>query len=165
MEAVALADETRTNFDASYDALFGELAAFCRALGAGSEAEDIAQETLLAGRRQLAELRDPARLRAWLRRIALRSVMRAHRRPRVGQIEDRALLPVASDLGLDAGAAIARLPERERLAVVLVYGMGYRQEEAAELLGVRRGTVAASLWKARRQLARDLVDYRPEVRT
>ena len=164
MEAVALAEKTRTQFDASYDTLFGELAAFCRALGAGPDAEDIAQETLIVGRRHLSDLREAGSLLPWLRRIAVRAVIRSRRRPRALLIEDGALLPKAPDLGLDAAAAVARLPDRERIAVVLVYGMGYRQDEVAELLGVRRGTVAASLWKARRQLARDLVDYGPEVK-
>jgi RNA polymerase sigma-70 factor, ECF subfamily len=163
MKAMAVADASRAMFDASYDELFGELAGFCRALGAGGDAEDIAQETLLVGRAELGGLRDPGRLRPWLRRIAVRAVMRGHRRRRTTQIEDGALVPTASDLGIDAAAAIGRLPERERLAVVLVYGMGYQQEEAADLLGIRRGTVAASLWKARRRLARDLIDYGPEV--
>jgi DNA-directed RNA polymerase specialized sigma24 family protein len=89
--------------------------------------------------------------------------MRRRRRPPA--IAEGALVPLAPDLGLDAAAAVARLPERERLAVVLVYGMGYRQDEAAGVLGVTRGTVAASLWKARRRLARDLADYRREVDT
>jgi RNA polymerase sigma-70 factor (ECF subfamily) len=163
MEAVALAEKTRSQFDASYDVLFGELAGFCRALGAGPDAEDIAQETLIVGRRHLADLREAGSLRPWLRRIAVRAVVRSRRRPRAQLIEDGALLPNAPDLGLDAAAAISRLPDRERMAVVLVYGMGFHQDEVAELLGVRRGTVAASLWKARRRLARDLADYGPEV--
>lgn len=163
MKAMAVAEASQATFDASYDALFNELAGFCRALGAGPDAEDIAQETLLVGRAELGGLRDPSRLRPWLRRIAVRAVMRTHRRPRTLEINDGALLPVRTDLEIDAAAAVARLPERERLAVVLVYGMGYHQEEAAELLGIRRGTIAAALWKARGRLARDLADYGPEV--
>ena len=57
---------------------------------------------------------------------------------------------------LDCSAAVARLPERERFAIALVYGLGYPQEQAAQVLGVARGTVAASLWKARKKLAREL---------
>ena len=163
MKAMAVADVSNAMFDASYAELFDELAGFCRALGAGADAEDIAQETLLVGRAHLGDLRDADRLRPWLRRIAVRAVMRTRRKPRTSEIEDGALLPTAADLGIDAAAAVARLPDRERLAVVLIYGLGYHQDEAAELLGISRGTVAASLWKARRRLARDLVDYRPEV--
>jgi RNA polymerase sigma-70 factor, ECF subfamily len=162
MKAMTVAEASLATFDASYDALFDELAGFCRALGAGADAEDIAQETLIVGRAELPDLRAPDRLRPWLRRIAVRAVMRQHRRKRTVDIGDGELVPVAPDLGIDAAAAVARLPERERLAVVLVYGMGYHQEEAAELLGIRRGTVAASLWKARRRLARDLMDYGPK---
>lgn len=163
MEALALPDEPRTAIDASYEALFTELARFCRTLGAGADAEDIAQETLLAGRSKLDGLHDPGSLRPWLRTIAIRMFLRMRRRRRPAPIADGALVPLGPDLGLDAAAAVGRLPERERLAVVLVYGMGYRQDEAAAVLGVTRGTIAASLWKARRRLARDLADYRREV--
>lgn len=57
---------------------------------------------------------------------------------------------------------MARLPRRERQAVVLVFGMGYTQEEVGELMGISRGTVAASIWRARQKLARALRDYRTE---
>ena len=65
-------------------------------------------------------------------------------------------VPVDPEMRLDCSEAVARLPERERLAMALVYGLGYGQEEAAQVLGVARGTVAASLWKARQKLAREL---------
>ncbi len=150
-------------FDAQYSALFAELTRLCRALGAAETSEDIAQDALLEGRSHLHQLRDPARLRAWLRVIAVRRVGRQRRRLWQVSVEEPVYLPVDPDLGLDASAAVARLPQRERTAVVLVHGLGYRQEEAAEMLGITRGAVAASLWKARRKLARDLAPYRAEV--
>lgn len=151
-------------FDEDYPVLFAELSRLCRALGAGAGAEDAAQEALVYGRAHLGDLRDPTRLRPWLRTIAVRQVSRS--RAVRGSIDaaDAVFLPVDSDLGLDASRAVARLPLRERQAVALVYGLGYRQEDAAEILGLTRGGLAASLWKARRRLARDLADYREEPR-
>jgi DNA-directed RNA polymerase specialized sigma24 family protein len=163
VEAVALADEAVSAFDASYEALFAELTRLCRALGAGLNAEDVAQESLVYGRDHLDDLRDPTRLRPWLRTIAVRSVSRHRPRPSARDASELALLPVDPDLGLDASAAVARLPARERAAVVLVYGLGYGQDEVADMMGITRGTVAASLWKARRRLARDLAVYRREA--
>lgn len=147
-------------FDADYEVLFADLSRLCRALGAGANSEDAAQEALVYGRAHLKELRDPRRLRAWLRTIAVRGVTRGRSRASTIANADFLFLPVDADLGLDASAAVARLPERERQAVVLVYGLGYSQDEAADMLDITRGGLAASLWKARRRLARDLSDYR-----
>jgi len=157
---MATADDAVRAFDADYEALFADLSRLCRALGAGVSSEDVAQEALVYGRAHLQDLRDSARLRPWLRTIAVRGIDRSQRRAAPIDETDAALLPVDSDLGLDASAAIARLPQRERQGVVLVYGLGFTQDEAAELLGISRGGLAASLWKARRRLARDLSDYR-----
>jgi RNA polymerase sigma-70 factor (ECF subfamily) len=162
MEAVAGIDDVGGAVDAEYGALFTELTRFCQALGAGGSAEDIAQDVLLEGRDHLDQLRDPASLRPWLRTMAVRQVGRL-RAKRHGSISgELAFLPVDADLGLDASAAVARLPERERIAVVLVYGLGFGQAEAADMLGITRGGLAASLWQARRKLARDLAPYRRE---
>src|SRR5262245_47006533 len=121
MQAITVSDEVRQAFDADYALLFAELTRLCRALGAGANAEDLAQEALVYGRDHLGQLRDAERVRPWLRRIAVRSVARARRRRDTALADDLVFVPVDRDLGLDAGAAIARLPERERLAVVLVY--------------------------------------------
>ena len=159
---MAVGGDPRDAFDAAYGRLFAELTRLCRALGAAGSAEDIAQEALIEGRGQLGQLRDEASLRPWLRTIAVRRVSRQRSKDRPTSLQEPSYLPVDPDLGLDTSAAVARLPERERIAVVLVHGLGYRQEEAAAMLGVRRGTVAASLWKARQRLARDLAPYRAE---
>jgi RNA polymerase sigma-70 factor (ECF subfamily) len=146
-------------FDSQYGALFGDLVALARALGAGPDAEDVAQEALLEARRHLHQLRDPEKLRAWVRSIAVRGACRARRRYLADlgaeQIER---LPVTELPNVDVAAAIAGLPERERVAVTLVFGLGYRQDEAADLMGVAAGTVYSSIWRARRKLARALAD-------
>jgi RNA polymerase sigma-70 factor (ECF subfamily) len=163
MEAVAVSVDPADVLDEQYGSLFAELTRLCRALGAAASAEDIAQDALIEGRGHIDDLRDPLKLRPWLRRIAVRRVGRDRSKGVHGHAEATVYLPVDPDLGMDASAAVARLPERERLAVVLVHGLGYRQAEAAAMLGISRGTVAASLWKARRKLARDLAPYREAV--
>jgi RNA polymerase sigma-70 factor (ECF subfamily) len=151
VEAISVTPDALDEFDAAYSRLFDELSALCRALGAPDEAEDVAQEALLYGRAHLRDLRDQRNLRPWLRRIAARGAAQARRRrlPGLDGTEPR-FVPVDPEMKLDCSAAVARLPERERFAIALVYGLGYGQKEAAQVLGVARGTVAASLWKARR---------------
>jgi RNA polymerase sigma-70 factor (ECF subfamily) len=163
MEAVVSLDDLDGAVDAQYDSLFAELRRLCLALGAGGSAEDIAQDVLIEGRRKLDQLRDPDSLRPWLRTIAVRRVSRLRAKAWRSMADEPVFLPVDPDLGLDAAAAIANLPKRERIAVVLVYGLGFGQEEAAEMLGITRGGIASSLWQARRKLARDLAPYRREV--
>ena len=164
MEAIALAAAPEATFDADYPVLFAELTRLCRALGAGSRAEDVAQEAILYGRSHVRELRDPARLRPWLRTIAARAVTRL--RPVDHRTDEGAevFIPVDADLGIDAARAVATLPLRERQAVVLVYGLGFSNVEAAAMLGISAGTLGASLWKARQRLARELAGYSPEAR-
>jgi RNA polymerase sigma-70 factor (ECF subfamily) len=133
-----------------------------RALGAGCDSEDVVQEALLAARKNLHQLRDADRLRAWVRRIVVRGATRARRR-HVADLDSSHLerLPLTETPDVDVAAAIARLPERERLAVTLVFGLGYRQDEAADLMGVAPGTVYSSVWRARRKIARLLASDEP----
>ena len=149
----------REVLDSQYPALFRDLVVLARALGAGSDSEDVAQEALLQARSRLHQLRDPLKLRAWVRRIAVRGACRA-RSARVDTLDDLTVerLPATQMPDVDVATAIAGLPERERIAVTLVFGLGYRQDEAAELMGIAPGTVYSSIWRARRKLARLLAD-------
>ena len=63
--------------------------------------------------------------------------------------------------GLDAEAAVrclARLPEPQRLCIVLMDVAGYTAREAAEALGCPRGTVLARVHRGRRRLAQLLAE-------
>lgn len=53
-------------------------------------------------------------------------------------------------------AAVAGLPERERMAVVLRYLGGLTEREVADAMKIRPGTVAATLFRARKTLAAQL---------
>lgn len=154
----------RERFDADYSKHFADLTALCRALGAGSSAEDIAQDALLHARERQDQLRDETKLNAWLRRIAARRTLEHLRRQRRRELEEpaQAFVPVDPSISIDVSAAITFLPERERQAVVLVYGLGYEQEEAASVMDVTRGTVATLLHRARRHLAERLSGYAPD---
>lgn len=154
----------RDQLDANYTKHFSDLTALCRALGAGPSAEDIAQDVLLHARDRSEQLRDEAKLEAWLRRIAARRTFEHLRRQKRDQSEATvaAFVPTDPSLSIDVSAAITHLPERERVAVILVYALGYEQEEAAQVMDVTRGTVATLLHRARRHLAERLSSYAQE---
>jgi RNA polymerase sigma-70 factor (ECF subfamily) len=157
MTTLAMAHQPTADFDLQYAALFGELTTLCRAVGAGDEAQDIAQDVLLYGRSHLGQLRDTTKLRPWLRKMAVRAVGKRRSTSTVSlDAIGVGYFPTDTGLSLDSMAAIRSLPERERIAIVLTYGLGYDQAAVAELMDIRRGTVAATLWKARQKLARAL---------
>lgn len=63
----------------------------------------------------------------------------------------------AATVGLDRmelAAVLDQLAPQERAAVMLVAGQGYSYDEAAEILGEARGTVAARVSRARGKLER-----------
>ena len=152
---------TEAEIDAAYPVLLHELTRLARAVGAGDDAEDIAQDTLLHAREKVGQLRSPDHLRPWLRRSAVRRATSSRQRLRRWVFQEGTSgAPADHTLGVDLRAAIDGLPRQERLALSLVYGLGYSQAEAAESLGVQRGTVATSLFRARQKLAIALVDYK-----
>ena len=67
-------------------------------------------------------------------------------------------VPVDRCDSLDPGADVSRLPPRERLAVMLVYGLGFSEAEAADAMAITRGGLASALFKARARLAREMGD-------
>ena len=161
MKGASLLVGARDGFDANYTKLFADITALCRALGAGSSAEDIAQEAILHARERQHQLRDPDKLGAWVRRIAARRTFEHLRRQKRSETGEAvvAFVPVDPSISIDVSSAITHLPERERVAVLLVYGLGYEQEEAAQVMDVTRGTVATLLHRARRHLAERLAGY------
>ena len=61
-----------------------------------------------------------------------------------------------AELREQVGAAIGRLPARERETLVLREFVELRYREIAELLGIPTGTVMSRLYRARRSLAREI---------
>jgi len=126
-------------------------------------AEDLVQETFLRAWRLLPRLRDPSRVGAWLAGIARQVGREDRRRRRRGRLEFRGATPDAAAVAdesaddLDAVlAAVARLPERERLAVHAFYLDDGGLPAAAELLGLSRSGAYALLRRALDRLARRL---------
>jgi RNA polymerase sigma-70 factor, ECF subfamily len=161
VEASTLAVAADNLIDKEYSELLADLTRLARAVGCGHDSEDVAQEALIHARGKLHQLRDTSRVKPWLRRSVIRRANARRRRlHETRTVTVQVLVPADPALGIDLKSAVAGLPERERIALTLVYGLGYTQEEAAAAMGIRRGTVASSLHRARRKLVSSLAEYR-----
>ena len=136
-------------------ALLDELAPFVGricgsiALGGGSDA---AQEALIQIFRDLASLRDPAAMRGWARRIAVREAVRHAQRDRAGDASGRGReIPAPGDPSLagDIRRVLIALEPEQRAILVLRDLEGLSEKEAALHLGVARGTAKSRLHRAR----------------
>jgi RNA polymerase sigma-70 factor, ECF subfamily len=123
-------------------------------------AEDVAQEAMVRAFRAFHQLRDRAKFRAWLVRMAWRLALdeqRAHRRRLVrdGQAVGSHLRDAGPDVAAEVQtlwAAIDRLPDRLRQPLVLASIEGHTMVEVAALLELPEGTVKSRLFEARRLL-------------
>ena len=91
---------------------------------------------------------DDRNLEGWLYRVALRKtrrgLWRARRETRMSEVVSDD--PTAGVLRrLEVGHLLALLSERQRAIVVAHYYLGLSQEEIADALGMRRGTVSATV--------------------
>ena len=91
---------------------------------------------------------DQRNLEGWLYRVALRKTRRSLRRlfredPMTEMSSEDPTVAVLQRV--EVGRLLGLLTERQRAIVVAHYYLGLSQEEIAEALGVRRGTVSATV--------------------
>ena len=139
------------------DALVTELAPWVGRICASialDRGPDAMQETMILVVRNLVTLREPAALRGWVRRIAVREALRqvtGTREVLVGELPeppDVGSIDTAGD-ALDVRAALAALPPAHRAVLVLRDLEDLSEEDTASLLGVQVGTVKSRLHRAR----------------
>lgn len=140
-------------------------------LGDPDEADDAAQDGFLSALVKLAQY-DPRRpFGPWLMRIVANAATDRRRRRNVRRAEplDPSLVgggprpdadAVRSELGDRLRAALAELPERRRMAVVLFDVEGYSHAEIAGMLGIPEGTVRSEVFHGRRRLRALLADWK-----
>lgn len=132
-------------------------------LNDADDGDDAAQDAFLSALRNLGRY-DPSRpFGPWLMRIVANAAVDRRRRKKVRTVE--ALSPATPTL--EAGPAsetdrramlgvleeaLTRLPERQRMAVVLFDVEGYSHAEIAEIISVPQGTVRSDVFHARRAL-------------
>lgn len=145
-----------------YERLLRMTALICRE---HADAEDAVQMALERAWRHAGDLRDPERLPAWLRRIAVREALRLEGRRRSllarwfaspREIEVEPLRHEASDVSLRE--ALDGLPPQQRAAIVLHYLEGYSVAETAAALAVPLETARSRLRVARQRLRVALAD-------
>lgn len=140
-----------------------------RMLSDAAEAEDVVQDAMLRLWRNAATLElGPGGLKPWLRRVVSNLAIDRIRSSRnvnvVAEVPEQAKAPDQSqgmetrDMAQRVQQALARLPERQRLALVLFHFEGLSQIEVGENLGVSDEAVESLLARARRALKADLKD-------
>lgn len=137
------------------------------------DADDAAQEGFLSAWQAIGRY-DPKRaFRPWLMQIVVNAARDLRRRRRVRAAEPLEHVAAAArdnpardagalDLGEKLRAALATLPERQRLAVVLFDAEGYPQAEIAKMLGIPEGTVKSDVFHGRRALRKVLESVKEE---
>jgi len=140
-----------------------------RMLNDAGEAEDVAQEAFLRVWRQAPKWRSgEARFDTWLHRVALNLCYDRLRRRREILTDDPPELPddappadhalEAQDTGRAVAAALAKLPDRQREAIVLCHYQELGNIEAAAVMGVTVEAVESLLSRGRRALRATLAD-------
>lgn len=115
------------------------------------DADDAAQEALIAILRGLRGLRDPAALFGWARAIAVREAVRIARRAAREHPAEMADVPAPGDptLAADIRDVLARLAPEHRAVLMLRDLEGLDEHTAAALLDIPAGTVKSRLSRAR----------------
>jgi RNA polymerase sigma-70 factor (ECF subfamily) len=134
------------------------------------EAADALQDALLSAYRNAGSYRGDAAVTTWLHRVVVNACLDRMRRRAVrpsvplGETDVPTLTDehAALEQRLDIRAALARLPEPQRVAIVLVDLQDLSVAEAAAYLGVAEGTVKSRCSRGRVALARLLTGRQEE---
>lgn len=128
-----------------------------------SLSEDVTQEAFIRMFRFLSAYRGGSRFSSWLfsivRNCAMDALVRERRTPVVDPAAVEADRPVADAsvrAELDAALRAVSVEHRESFLLVEVFGLSY--QEAADVLGVRVGTIKSRMFRARRALCGALAD-------
>lgn len=138
-----------------------------RILGDSAEAEDVAQEVFV---RLLvkAPTWEPggAALRTWLNRVAINLCIDRRRARRTTPLDDlpepkdptsdEAVVARRFDMARKVRAALHKLPERQGIAMTLVYYQGFSNREAAKVLDISVDALESLLSRGRRAMKKDL---------
>jgi RNA polymerase sigma-70 factor (ECF subfamily) len=122
-------------------------------LGDVDRARDAVQEAFAHALRSRGDLQQAESLYAWLWRIVV-NVCRVEKRHPVTGLDERHELVANGHPGdwSEVRAVVAALPERQRLVLFLRHYADLDYETIAQVTGIERGTVAATLHAAHRKV-------------
>lgn len=136
-----------------------------RLTGSVADARDLAQETFVRAYRQLDAYQGTAKFSSWLYRIAMNACLDWHRREKrraelysqwgnaqANEADGDASVLDLDDLSRQVQAALMKLPEKQRAAIVLTVYSGHNHAAAAKILGCSEATVSWRVFSARRKL-------------
>jgi RNA polymerase sigma-70 factor (ECF subfamily) len=142
-------------------------------------ADDLVQETLVRALANIDSFQPGTNMPAWMFTI-LRNLFRSEYRKRRREVEDpdgsyaeglktQPEQPSHVEF-LEFQKALAKLPDDQREALILVGASGFSYEEAAKICGCAVGTIKSRVNRARIRLARLLAidtacDFGPDVAT
>jgi len=151
-------------FQALVDAGYAKVFYHClKAVKNDYDAADITQNTFLKAFLHYGAVRNRASSEQWLFAVCNNEIRQYFRnRPKENPAQDIAQ-PQPTEANHDAlYVAIDRLPEAQRLLVLLKYFGGYSMQELATALGLHLSTVKSRLYEARQAL-KSLLDTAPTL--
>jgi RNA polymerase sigma-70 factor, ECF subfamily len=163
----------KVDFEAEYRSCYGRVFGLClRLLGGAVLAEDAAQDAFVRAYRSLDRFDPSQPFAAWVMRIARNHCIDLLRRRRHGELRlgdeaaERSAAEAESVEGVDAlvinersdkvRAALAALPEKYRLPIVLAYYDEASYDDIAEVLGISRNHVGVLLLRGKQALRKTL---------
>jgi RNA polymerase sigma-70 factor (ECF subfamily) len=172
MTAAVEGTSDRTFIEELFALHHGEIYAYIyRMVRDADVAADFAQDTFIKAYKAQDSLEDRAKARAWLYQIAHRIVLDEMRRRRIVRFlpwtgESHGAAPSAEHLAMEMrlsgplARALARIPERQRAALLLAEVNDLSGLELADTLGVSHVAARALLTRARESLRVALADER-----
>ncbi|MEM6325102.1 MAG: RNA polymerase sigma factor [Pseudomonadota bacterium] len=141
----------------------GPLRAYARSLARNhATADDLVQDTVVKAWANIDKFKTGTNMRAWLFTILRNTFysLRRKRRREVADIDGEMAGKLAQKPAHDGrlalkefAVAFAQLPDEQREALLLVGASGFSYEEAAEMCGVRVGTIKSRANRGRNKLA------------
>lgn len=167
-ELPAPSGEPQLEFDVFFRRAYPELVQSLSVSWGPDIAADVVQEACIRAHRRWSRVSTLDNPKAWVRRVAVNLLVDDHRRrkyeSRLAAMAPASApwVPSAADgYSPDVAAALATLPERQRLVVALYYLLDMPVAEVAEEIRVAEGTVKSALHDARKVLRERLqVDER-----
>jgi len=161
------------------DSLYNSALRLCRS---PTDAEDLVQETYYKAFRHIGQFREMSSIRTWLFHILRNTYINEYRKKQknpdlldidlfeitnetLGEDEQNAILSKLDEYELkiafhdEVKDALDKLPDEYKLCIILRDIEGFTYKEISEIIGDPIGTIMSRLYRARRILHLQLLDY------